>query len=129
MRYLLDTHTLLWLRANDPRLSRRKWSARLLDQPDQVGVSIAALWEMTIKRSLGKLKFDGSISEFTRTMRDRLGFRILHVDPSHLERLESLEFHHRDPFDRLMIAQALEENATCVTRDRVWARYPVRVDW
>jgi PIN domain nuclease of toxin-antitoxin system len=129
LRYLLDTHALLCLRANDPRLSRRKWSTKLFDEPDQVGVSIAAVWEMTIKRSLGKLTFDGSISEFTRTMVDQLGFRILQVDASHLERLESLEYHHRDPFDRLMIAQALEVNAVCVTRDRAWSRYPVRVDW
>jgi len=129
VRYLLDTHALLWLRANDPRLSRKKWSARLLGKPDEVGVSIAVLWEITIKRSLGKLDFDGSISEFARSMVERLGFRILQVDASHLERLESLEFHHRDPFDRLMIAQALELNATCVTQDRSWSRYPVRVDW
>lgn len=84
---------------------------------------------MTIKRSLGKLTFEGSISGFSRTMVERLGFQILPVDASHLQRLECLEYHHRDPFDRIMIAQALEMNAVCVTRDKLWSRYPVKVDW
>ena len=129
MKYLLDTHALLWLRANDPRMSKEKWHRRFTRKGSDVFVSIAALWEMSVKRSLGKLTFEGSISDFSRTMQTRLGFHLLPIDPTHLERLESLEFYHRDPFDRMMIAQSIEMNAVCITRDRAWSQYPVTVDW
>jgi len=129
VRYLLDTHAVLWLRAGDARLSRRRWEPRLLGGDHEILVSMASLWEMSIKRTLGRLSFDGSMPEFARGLVEIQGFRLLPIEATHLHRLEALPVHHRDPFDRLLIAQALELGATCVTRDEHWAAYGVTVDW
>lgn len=129
MRYLLDTHVLLWWRQDDPRLPRT-WDP-VLARPEEheIWVSVAALWEIAIKRSLGKLRLEISLEEFGETLQSRLGFHLLPVELTHLGRLERLPWHHRDPFDRLMVAQALEEGATVVTGDPAWSRYGVAVAW
>ena len=129
MRFLLDTHTLLWLRADDPRLSRAKWESVLFAPGNEVLVSMVSLWEIAIKRSLGRLEFDGDLSGFGRTLETRHGFRLLALACPHLDRLARLPFHHRDPFDRLLIAQAIEEGAIAVTDDRNWRKYPVKLRW
>lgn len=82
---------------------------------------MAALWEIAIKLSLGKLSLPGSLLEAL----DILGATPLDITPAHVVRVQSLAFHHRDPFDRMMIAQALEENLTIVTRDRSFRAYGV----
>ncbi len=129
MRYILDTHALLWIRSNDPRLSREKWEERLFDPKTEVLVSIASFWEMSLKRSLGKLEFPGSIASYAHGVQEKLGFELLHIELSHLEQLEALDFHHHDPFDRLIIAQAIQRNAICISRDQQWHNYPVQVEW
>jgi len=129
MRYLLDTHTVLWMRENDPRLSRAKWEPVLYSTNNEILVSVVSLWEMTIKRSLGKLEFEGSLEDFAADLEMKHGFTLLPVTPSHLDRLKTLPHHHRDPFDRLLIAQALETGATAITNDRHWKKYRCKVQW
>ena len=129
MRYLLDTHTVLWMRENNPRLKRSKWEPVFFSAENEILVSIVSLWEMTIKRSLGKLDFEGSIEDFAADVTMEHGFRLLSVAPTDLDRLATLPHHHRDPFDRLLIAQALEHGAIAVTNDRNWKKYRGKVQW
>jgi PIN domain nuclease of toxin-antitoxin system len=107
MRYLLDTHTVLWMREGSPRLNRPKWEPIFFSEEHEILVSIASLWEVTIKSSLGKLHLSGSIQNFADDLQYHHGFTLLPIEPAHLTRLAQLPLHHRDPFDRLLIAQAL----------------------
>ena len=129
MRYLLDTHTVLWMRENNPRLNRAKWESIFYSPDNEIFVSIASLWEMTIKQSLGKLDFEGSIEDFAADLEMRHGFTLLPIVPTDLSRLQNLPHHHGDPFDRLLIAQALEQGATAVTNDRNWKKYRCKAQW
>ncbi len=129
MRYLLDTHVLLWMRENNPKLSRQKWEPILLSPDNKVLVSIVSLWEITVKQSLGKLSLDGSMSQFAGDLESKYGFEILPLTPSDLDRLSRLPRHHDDPFDRLLIAQALEAGAMAVTNDCRWRKYRCKVQW
>lgn len=87
MRYLLDTHAVIWLKENNPRLDRTKWEPVLFSADNEVFVSIVSLWEITIKKNLGKLDFKGEIEEFAATPGSVQGFRILPVEPTHLGRV------------------------------------------
>jgi PIN domain nuclease of toxin-antitoxin system len=129
MRYLLDTHIVLWMRENNPRLNRAKWESIFYSPDNEIFVSIASLWEMAIKRSLGKLDLEGSIEDFAADLEMKHGFTLLPIAPTDLNRLQALPHHHGDPFDRLLIAQALEHGATAVTNDRNWKKYRCRVQW
>lgn len=129
MRYLLDTHAVLWLRNNDPRINRLKWENVLFDPENEVMVSIVSFWEIAIKRGIGKLSMDGSLEEFGRSLVTQQGFQILPIELSHLSRYERLPRHHGDPFDRLLIAQAIECGATAITDDPQWKAYPVKRNW
>lgn len=129
MRYLLDTHVLLWMRDNSPRLNRARWEPILFSGENEVFFSIVSLWEITIKSSIGKLAFEGEIEEFAATLDSYHSFRLLPIEPTHLGRLLKLPEHHGDPFDRLLIAQAIEIGAFAVTDDRNWKAYPVKVRW
>lgn len=129
MRYLLDTHVLLWWRADDPRLAHR-WDS-ILGNPDahDIVFSVASLWEIAIKRSLGKLDLEVDISDFAEQLQENHGFRLIGIAPTDLDRLATLPHHHGDRFDRLLIAQALEQGATAVTNDRHWKKYRCKVQW
>ncbi|MGA0094172.1 MAG: type II toxin-antitoxin system VapC family toxin [Chthoniobacterales bacterium] len=129
MRYLLDTHTLLWMRESNPRLNRAKWETVFFSADNEILVSVVSLWEMTIKRSLGKLDFEGSLEDFAADVTIEHGFTLLPVSPTDLDRVATLPHHHHDPFDRLLIAQALEQGATAVTNDRNWKKYRCKVQW
>ena len=115
MKYLLDTHTLLWLLEGDERLSQR---AREIigDIDQQLFASVASLWEITIKVSIGKLKISKGIREVANAL-TVLDIKTVPVLPQHLEVLGTLPFHHRDPFDRLIIAQAKYEQMTIIGKD------------
>ncbi len=129
MRFLLDTHILLWMRLNDPRLDRARWEPILFDSANEVFFSIVSIWEIAIKRGLGKLKLQGTLEEFSRSLVTVQGFQILPIEVTHLARVEKLPLHHRDPFDRLLIAQAIELGATAITDDSDWKKYPVKIKW
>lgn len=119
MRYLLDTHTLLWARSAPDRLSGE--ALAVLQSADNVlYVSIASLWECAIKSSIGKLAVPVGFFRIVSTDYDILG-----IDVSHVETCASLPLHHRDPFDRLLVAQAQLGGLILVTRDRNIAKYDV----
>ena len=124
MRFLLDTNAFLWWRDDSPRLSPRA-SEEIGDPDNDVYISISSLWEIAIKRKLGKLRFP---EPFDQVMAEE-GFNLLTVGYLHLDALSDLPLHHRDPFDRLLIAQSIAENVAVVTNDPKFALYDVRVFW
>jgi PIN domain nuclease of toxin-antitoxin system len=128
VRLLLDTHTFLWWVAASSELSRRARSA-VGSARNECFVSVASGWEIAIKVSLGKLRIDGALDRFLPEQLAANGFRALAIDLKHAARVASLPFHHRDPFDRLLVAQALEENLAMVTADPVIASYGVNRVW
>jgi PIN domain nuclease of toxin-antitoxin system len=128
MRVLLDTHALLWWCADAPALSRRA-RATIADAGTECLVSAASCWEIAIKCSLGKLHLSVPAEKFLAEQIALNGFRVLPVELAHAVRVERLPFHHRDPFDRLLSAQALLEKLPLVSADRVFGRYRVRRIW
>ena len=126
-RVLLDTHTLLWFVANDPALPE---SARvLIENADEVFVSVASAWEIAIKVNLGKLSIDAATPEvFFDEQMGINGFVFLPIAPAHVFRAAALPPHHRDPFDRLLIAQAVVEGLAFVTREN-FSAYAVTTTW
>jgi PIN domain nuclease of toxin-antitoxin system len=128
MRLLLDTHAFLWFIQGNQNLSE---TARNLieDQGNQKLLSIASLWEMSIKVSIGKLDVGMTIAELLSREVYGNGFEVLAIQANHLDELTKLVFHHKDPFDRLMIAQALAERMPVVTKDVAFERYTVSLLW
>jgi PIN domain nuclease of toxin-antitoxin system len=128
VRVLLDTHTLLWFLLDDPRLSAQA-RAILADADCVVEVSPASYWEIAIKISLRKYLLSEPLAVFLeRELRDN-GLRILPILPTHAGAVVGLPFHHRDPFDRLIIAQALVEDIPVVSRDEQFDAYGVQRLW
>jgi PIN domain nuclease of toxin-antitoxin system len=123
MKLLLDTHILLWYLDDNANLSTPQ-RGQIEDRRNQVAVSAVSLWEITIKVSIGKLELIDDIATVENTLRQQ-GIEILPIQTAHLQQLLSLPFHHRDPFDRLIIAQALAEEMTLVSNDSVFSAYPV----
>jgi PIN domain nuclease of toxin-antitoxin system len=124
-RLLVDTNVVVWLLLGDrPRVSE---TARLAleDERNRVAVSAATVWEIAIKRSLGKLTIEDG---WARALA-RLGFDAVPVTAIHAEAVERLPWHHRDPFDRLLIAQAAAERLALVTADSRLAAYGIDVVW
>ena len=127
MNLLLDTHALLWFVAGDGRLSRRARQA--IEAPGTVNyVSMASWWEMAVKLSLGKLELDDPLDVFLARRVDE-GFRILPIQTEHLTPLVALPFHHRDPFDRLLVCQSVVESLPLCSGDENFSRYGIRVLW
>jgi len=119
MRLLLDTHVVLWWIEDDPRLSSDV-AALLRSEPD-VFVSSASIWEIAIKQVLGKLEGPGDLPERALTAQ----FPVLHMTARHGIVAARLPLHHGDPFDRMLVAQAISEDLTLVTRDRRVQQYDV----
>ena len=128
MRLLLDTHAFLWWVGAGRTLSRRARSA-IGSGRNECFVSIATAWEIAIKVSLGSLRVEGSLDRFLPDQIAANGFQPLPIDLRHAARAATLPFHHRDPFDRLLVAQALEEELAVVTADPVFAEYGVKRVW
>lgn len=127
MTLLVDTHAYLWYVSRDPRLSRV--ARRAIEEAEgDWSVSVASVWEMAIKSALGRLTLPAPVSVYIGD-KIRDGLRVLAIEWSHAAEVERLPFHHRDPFDRLIIAQAISEHSAVVTRDRVFSRYGVDVIW
>ena len=128
MRLLLDTHTLLWWVEDAPQLSAK--ARKAIASPDaECYVSLTSAWEMAIKCQLGKLKLATSVRQYFPSQLAANGFMQLDIAFRHVARVESLEFHHRDPFDRLIAAQALEEKLTLVSADAIFESYGVKRLW
>jgi PIN domain nuclease of toxin-antitoxin system len=127
MSLLVDTHAFLWFMAGDRRLSRS--ARRAIEGSDgEWWLSAASVWEMAIKSSLGRLKLSTPLDEYIAE-KMRQGLQILSVEGTHAAAVERLPFHHHDPFDRLIIAQAQSERLGVVTKDPWFAEYGVRVVW
>lgn len=122
MKLLLDANAFIWAYARPTELSPAARRA-LNDVANDRLVSIASLWEIAIKMSIGKLAFSENLAQAL----DDIAATSLPITLIHVARVRSLPFHHRDPFDRMMIAQAMEEGMTIVTRDRNVAAYGVPV--
>ena len=130
MRFLLDTHILLWWRQDNPRLPHR-WDDLFNNPGNEIEIvfSLVSIWEISIKRRIGKLRMEGKTDDFARTLITKHGFRQLPVELHEICRTESLRDHHRDPFDRLLIAQAIETGSIAVADDERWKDYPIKVDF
>lgn len=124
MKLLLDTHVVLWALSEPGRLSAqaRTW---LSTSSVDLAVSAATVWEVAIKARLGKLRLPGSVSAWLIPAVDELGVQWLDVTAAHAATVESLPLHHRDPFDRLLVAQAMGGGWTIVTADDAFADYGV----
>lgn len=120
MRLLLDTHVLIWWDMGQPLRAK---AGRAIQDAEQVFVSAVTGWEIALKTSLGKLQTRRSVVDAVAES----GFEELPVRLAHTEHLGRLPWHHRDPFDRLLAVQALSENLTLVTRDRVFRKYGLRI--
>jgi PIN domain nuclease of toxin-antitoxin system len=126
MNILIDTQTLMWFCENNPRLPASVKT--YMERSNGLMVSIVSFWEITIKTSLGKLTTDGNIAEVMDKSLSK-GFRILPIEREHLIVLSTLELIHRDPFDRIIIAQAIAENMPLVSSDDVFKQYSLNCIW
>ncbi|MFI5382129.1 MAG: type II toxin-antitoxin system VapC family toxin, partial [Tepidisphaerales bacterium] len=126
MRLLIDTHVFLWSKMNDPRMSRTAWT--MLRAPDnELLLSAVSIAEMAVKTSIGKLSLGVPVPEFVTTGMRNGQITELPMRISHAIELSTLPPHHRDPFDRLLIAQARAEGIPLMTDDSQMARYEVEV--
>jgi PIN domain nuclease of toxin-antitoxin system len=128
MKLLLDTHAFLSWVGGAPPVGRRA-KAALANPDNEVFLSLASCWEIAIKISLGKLRLAGKLDVFLREQLRRNAFSLLELELRHIVRVAELPFHHRDPFDRLLAAQALEDQLVLVSGDRVFRTYGVTVTW
>jgi len=128
VKLLLDTHAWLWFVLADPQLSTKARTA-IEDRANTSFVSAASVWELSIKLSLGKYRLAIPLADFLDLALDQQGFRLLPIELPHLVRVSELPFHHRDPFDRLLIAQTSHEGGTLVTADSDAAAYGLATLW
>ncbi len=125
--YLLDTHTLLWYLEADPQLSKK--ALEIIENLEIKSIiSHVSLWEIAIKMSIGKLSIQMPFSELEpKLLID--GFHILPISSSHIIAYSELPLHHRDPFDRLLIAQAIQDHLPILGNDDAFDTYPVQRVW
>jgi PIN domain nuclease of toxin-antitoxin system len=128
MRLLLDTHAFLWFVLADPQLSARA-SALIAEPANEVLISPATYWEVAIKIGIGKYSLAQPLELFFEHELAANQFEVLPIKPRHVAPLTSLPFHHRDPFDRLIIAQALVEELAIVSADTLFDAYPIQRLW
>lgn len=128
MILLLDTHALLWFALDDPQMSRTADSL-IRDPANTKFVSPALYWEIAIKMSVGKYILTAPHATFFEGAITLNDFRVLHIEPKHTAVVATLPFHHRDPFDRLLVAQALAESITLISADAILDPYGVDRLW
>jgi PIN domain nuclease of toxin-antitoxin system len=128
VKYLLDTHAFIWFNGKSSKLSERA-AALCGDSSNLLLLSLASVWEMQIKLGLGKLSLPAPLAEIITTQRGTNGIRLLPIKLSHVLKLASLPDHHKDPFDRLLIAQAIIEKAPLISGDPQIGKYPVTLIW
>ena len=126
MKILLDTHIFIWWADQPERLSPAALSA-LEDEANELLLSVASVWEMQIKIQLGKLKLRLPLKEVVKDQQETNDLTVSPVTLTHVLALDALPLHHKDPFDRLLIAQSIEEDLTLVTADSQFAVYSVKL--
>lgn len=124
MRILVDTHVVLWYLEGDQGLSKTRRQA-IVDARNDIFVSIASLWEISIKISIAKLKISRPVSDILLQFSGQ-GISVLPIMPGHVMQVATLPFHHRDPFDRMLIAQSQVEFLSIMTNDDIFAEYGIR---
>jgi PIN domain nuclease of toxin-antitoxin system len=128
MNVLLDTHAFLWFIGDDAFLSTP--ARRIIESAEnEVYLSMASIWEMAIKVSLGKLEMPSPFTDFVTTQLSENTVRLLDIGIAHVGMVTVLPFHHRDPFDRLIIAQSLSENIPIIGREAVFDDYGIQRLW
>ncbi len=127
MRYLLDTHAIIWHLENDMQLSYKAKSI-IEDEENEILATTVSLWEIAIKVSLKKLDLTLTTDEIYQKLYG-IDIRVLGILPNHIRIVQTLPHHHRDPFDRMIIAQAKAENCTVITRDAAFEAYDVPILW
>ena len=128
MKLLLDTHALIWFAENDASLSRGARQA--LNEPaNDLYCSVASIWEMAIKVSLGKLMTSARLDTGFHHLLEDNGFSILDVEYAHAVQVLTLPWHHRDPFDRLLVAQVMLERLALVSHDHQLDAYGIKRIW
>lgn len=128
MKLLLDTHTFLWLDMATKKVSKNAMAA-CLDPDNELYLSLASAWEIQIKTQLKRLELPVALPDMIRIQQTDNALRILPIQLDHIYTLSKLEAHHNDPFDRLLIAQAISEDMKLVSIDGAFADYPVQVLW
>jgi len=128
MRLLLDTATFLWVTLGAPQLSEN--ARRLVSDPDnEVYLSAASVWEIVVKHALGRLPLPAPPHEFVPAQRQQHEIEPLPLDEASVLQLGKLPEHHHDPFDRMLVCQAIAHGLTLVTPDRLIMQYPVQTSW
>jgi PIN domain nuclease of toxin-antitoxin system len=126
VRLLIDTHILLWTANADARLEQT--AIDLIENPEtELLLSMASVWEMAIKINLGKLQLGKPLKDFMEETTRLYNVELLPIQLEHLIPIESLPQHHRDPFDRLLIAQAMVENIPILSQDTAFHQYPIQL--
>lgn len=128
MRFLLDTNALIWFIEGNPRLSAHARSL-IEDEENELFVSIASLWEIAIKFGIGKLNLRQPFEELFPSQLEDNSIEILGITVEHLSQVSGLPLHHRDPFDRLIIAQAQVEHLPIISVDTMFDNYSIRREW
>jgi len=128
MKLLLDTHSLIWIAADDGQLSPRA-AELFLDPDNEIHLSVASLWEMSIKASLGKLQLQRPLAEIVDEQLSRNAIRLLPIEPAHAYRVATLPWLHRDPIDRLLVAQCLCERIGLLGCDAAMDGYGIARYW
>ncbi|MBK9249959.1 MAG: type II toxin-antitoxin system VapC family toxin [Ignavibacteria bacterium] len=131
MKYLIDTHTFLWYNSGDNSLSKHAQNL-ITDSTNEIFVSIASLWEISIKTSLGKLNIAGSYEQIFEDITEN-SIEILPINFEHTVIQNQLTYHHRDPFDRMIISQAIAETMSIISKDEAFDNYlinrVIRREW
>ena len=128
MKLLLDTCTFLWWCEGSDRIAART-RAQVSDPTNEVYLSSVSVWEIALKHGLGKLPLPQPPEQFVPEQRERHAFRSLPIDEASVLQMPKLPSIHNDPFDRILICQAIEHGMTLVTPDHLIAQYPVRLSW
>ena len=127
MAFILDTHAFLWFVAGDKQLPE-SIKSKIIDINESCFLSVASLWEITIKNQIGKLTLGLSLEELFEYA-DRNRIEIIQISYEHLLTLSKLPIHHNDPFDRIIISQAIAENLTLVSKDKGFKKYKIKQPW
>ena len=127
MKALLDTHTFLWAISDDERLSRR--AQKTFTGPNELWLSVASLWEILIKVKTGKLPLPEPSGSYLVKKLSENRIDVLPIKLDHVLRIETLPVHHRDPFDRILVAQSMVEKLPLITSDPIFEHYPVELIW
>ena len=126
MKLLLDTYAFLWYISNDPRLPDYAYDA-IRDKSNEVYLSVVSVWEILVKNQIGKLPLPAPADEFIESSRSAHRIEDLSLDRQAVSHLSLLPMHHRDPFDRMLICQALNHDLTIVTTDQWFNRYTAKI--